>query len=60
VTDEPAQTVVQTDPHRDPAPFDDHPFSPRERWFDLCRTCGYAEAAHTATTVAHGSIAAST
>jgi hypothetical protein len=46
VTDEPAQTVVQADPHRDPAPVADHAFSPRGEWWSLCRVCSLAEAAH--------------
>lgn len=50
MTDEPAQTVVQADPHRDPAPVDDHAFLPRGEWWSLCAVpgCGLAEAAHVA------------
>jgi hypothetical protein len=50
VTDEVAQTVVHVDPHRDPAPVDDHVFIPRGEWWSLCAfpRCGLAEAAHVA------------
>jgi hypothetical protein len=46
MTDEPAQTVVQADPHRDPAPVDDHAFIPRGEWWSLCERCGLAQPAH--------------
>jgi hypothetical protein len=39
-------TVVQANPHRDPAPVDDHDFVPRGEWWSLCESCGLAQPAH--------------
>jgi hypothetical protein len=51
VTDEPTQTVVQADPHRDPPVVDDHPYEPRDpmQAWGLCRVCGFAMASHRTT-----------
>lgn len=34
-----------------PAPKTDHPFEPRAQWWTLCKHCGFAESAHTETTL---------
>jgi hypothetical protein len=51
MADEPTQTVVQADPHRDPPVVDDHPYEPRDLMqpWGRCRHCRLAEAAHAAT-----------
>jgi hypothetical protein len=34
-----------------PAIISDHPFIPRGEWWDLCKICGLAQAAHSETTI---------
>lgn len=34
-----------------PANKTDHPFEPRAEWWTLCKICGFAESAHSETTL---------